>query len=365
MDQYLFNYLCLNHLVELSNKSKLKIKYYFKEIQNINWHYVDRNRSYFEIDVAVKLPVGNEHNIMKESAQKFYRKLNDLDTAYTTPRDLNYPNRFKMFEPLSDLIYYKGNKDLLNSEKSVAVVGTRNPSIYGKKVAMALGRFLGQQGINVVSGLALGIDGIAHEGALSVGGKTSAVLASGVNRAYPSSHKGLYQSILESNGLIISESALSEQPMKYHFPLRNRLISGMADAIVIVEASEKSGTLITARYGLEQGRLIFSVPGSIYHKNAKGTNQLIYDGAIPLIDFDDIISCMNWENEKKFTNVNMCELSENSRRVYKMLLVNKTIRIVELQHFLGADMGVVNAVVAELVFNECCEFISIDEIQIK
>ena len=365
MDQYLFNYLCLNHLIEITRKSKIKIKLYFKEIQNINWHYINRNRPYFEIDTRVVLPVGNDHNIMKENAQKFYRKLKDLDTLYTTPRDINYPNRFKMFEPLSDLIYYKGNKALLNSEKSVAVVGTRNPSIYGKKVAMALGRFLGEQGINVVSGLALGIDGIVHEGVLSVGGKTSAVLASGVNRAYPSSHKRLYQAILESNGLIISESPLCEQPMKYHFPLRNRLISGMADAIVIVEASEKSGSLITARYGLEHGRVIFSVPGNIYQNNARGTNQLIYDGAIPLIDFEDIISCMNWEKEKKFTNTNMCELSENSRRVYKMLGENKRARIVDLQHFLRVDMGVVNAVIAELVFNECCEFVSIDEIQIK
>ncbi|GAU78786.1 DNA-processing protein DprA [Fusibacter sp. 3D3] len=365
MDQYLFNYMCLNHYITFNKATKRALKSYFKEIQNINWNFVDQNRAYFGIDNVIRLPVGNDYTIMKAQVNQFYRKMNQMDTTYVTPHDWCYPNRFRMFEPLSELLFCKGDRNLLNETKTVAVVGTRTPSVYGKKVAYALGRFLGEREINVISGMALGIDGIVHEGVLSVGGKTTAVLASGVNRPYPARHKNIYNQIMDTGGLIISENRLDEMPMKHHFPMRNRLISGLADVVIIVEASEKSGSLITARYGLDQGRFLFAVPGNIDHRNAAGTNQLIYDGAVPLLKFEDILTSMNWQTEKKFTNLEKCELSENCRRIYELLVDRETLKIGELQHLLKLDMGTVNSAVMELILAECCEYVSIDEIQIK
>ncbi len=365
MDQYLFNYMCLNHYIALKKATKVSLKAYFKEIQNINWQYVDKNRDYFHIDAVTRLPVAKDYIILKEKVNQFYRKMSNMDVGYLSPRDLFYPNRFRMFDPLSELLFYKGDRSLLNSEMTVAVVGTRAPTVYGKKVAYELGNFLGKRDINVISGMALGIDGIVHEGVLDVGGKTTAVLASGVNKPYPARHKNIYDRILNSGGLIISENKLEEMPMKHHFPMRNRLISGLADVVVIVEASEKSGSLITARYALDQGRLLFAVPGNIYHKNAVGTNQLIYDGAVPLLNFEDIMTSMNWQIKKKFMNTEKLELSENGRSVYELLLRRKTLKIGELQHLLRLDTGAVNSAVTELIFAECCEYVSIDEIQIQ
>lgn len=365
MDQYLFNYMCLNHYIALKKATKASLKSYFKEIQNINWQFVDKNRAYFNIDDALRLPIAKDYIIMKEKVNQFYRKMNNLDVHYLSPHDLFYPNRFKMFDPLSELLFYKGHRALLNADRTVAVVGTRTPTVYGKKVAYELGRFLGERDINVISGMALGIDGIVHEGVLDVGGKTTAVLASGVNKAYPARHKGIYDRIINSGGLVISENKLDEVPMKHHFPMRNRLISGLADVVIIVEAAEKSGSLITARYALDQGRLLFAVPGNIYHRNAAGTNQLIYDGAVPLLNFEDIMTSMNWQIKKKFTNTEKCELSENCRCVYELLLRRKTLKIGELQVLLKMDIGAINSAVMELIFAECCEYVSIDEIQIK
>ncbi|MBF4691716.1 DNA-processing protein DprA [Fusibacter ferrireducens] len=365
MDQYLFNYMCLNHYIAFKKEARAGIKCYFKEIQNINWQFVSRNRAYFKVNDALRLPVANDYIIMKEKVNQFYRKMNQMGVHYLTPNDLYYPNRFKMFEPLSELLFYRGNRALLNDPMTVAVVGTRAPTAYGKKVAYELGRFLGEKGVHVVSGMALGIDGIVHEGVLDVGGKTTAVLASGVNKPYPASHRSIYERIIDNGGLIISENKLDELPMKYHFPMRNRMISGLADVVVIVEASEKSGSLITARYALDQGRLVFAVPGNIYHKNAVGTNRLIYDGAIPLLSFEDIMTSMNWEFKKKFTNTEKCELSENGKRIYDLLLNRKTLKIEELQCFLKVDDGVVNSVIMELILADCCEYVSIDEIRIK
>ena len=172
---------------------------------------------------------------------------------------------------------------------TVAIVGTRKPTSYGKEVTHQIAYELASRGIVIVSGLALGIDALAHRGALEAGGTTIAVLGCGLPRIYPSSHKGLAEEIVRNGGALLSEYKLDEQARPHYFLERNRLVSGLADAIIITEAAARSGTLNTAAHALEQGKNIFVVPGNITSPLSAGCNALLKQGAIPLTTYGDVI----------------------------------------------------------------------------
>jgi DNA processing protein len=176
------------------------------------------------------------------------------------------------------LLYIKGQL-LPVDDKAVAIVGSRSASDYGRRVARDLARGLSSLGFTVVSGMARGIDRVAHESALGAGGRTIAVLGSGVDRAYPSEHDRLYQRIIE-NGAVISELPIGTRPAAFNFPARNRLISGLSLGVVVVEATEKSGSLITAALAVEQGREVFAVPGEVGSSRSRGAHRLIRQGAL-------------------------------------------------------------------------------------
>lgn len=182
-------------------------------------------------------------------------------------------------------LYTMGNMKGLGN--CIGVIGARNCSEYGRKIAYEIGKDLALSGYTVVSGMAYGIDSYAHNGALDAGGKTIAVLGSGVDVCYPKSNFNLYMQIKEK-GLVISEYALKSHPTKFTFPQRNRLISGLCKAIIVVEARERSGTMITVNFALEQGRQIFAVPGNINSTLSNGTNELIKTGATPYTGVKDI-----------------------------------------------------------------------------
>lgn len=173
--------------------------------------------------------------------------------------------------------------------KTVAIVGTRKPTNYGREVAAKIASDLAKNGVVVISGLALGIDGIAHRSAIEAGGLTLAVLANGLSKIYPSSHKGLAEKILETGGAIISEYEPSAPALPYQFLERNRLVSGLADAVVVVEAAARSGTLSTATHAIEQGKEVFAVPGNITSPLSAGCNKLVRMGATPLLSTDDLL----------------------------------------------------------------------------
>jgi DNA processing protein len=201
--------------------------------------------------------------------------------------DPTYPARLRLIADPPPLVYVKGeirNQD----ERAVAVVGSRSASEYGRRVARDLCRGLASLGFTVVSGMARGIDGAAHEAALNAGGRTLAVLGSGVDRAYPPEHDKLYQRISE-RGAVISEFPLGTGPVPFNFPVRNRLISGLSLGVVVVEATEKSGSLITASLALEQGREVFAVPGEAGASRSRGTHQLIRQGARLVETVNDIV----------------------------------------------------------------------------
>jgi DNA processing protein len=207
-------------------------------------------------------------------------------TVYTWD-DPEYPRRLKQVDQPPPVIYVRGDLTPLD-DFAVAIVGTRRVTGYGRQVAEELAGCLARSGITVVSGLARGVDGVAHEAALKAGGRTFAVLGSGVDVLYPPEHRGLAERIM-LQGAVISDYAPATQPDASNFPPRNRIISGLSMAVVVVEAGEESGALITATFAADQGRDVFAVPGNITAPQSKGTNRLIRDGAIPLLKAEDVL----------------------------------------------------------------------------
>lgn len=188
-----------------------------------------------------------------------------------------YPENLKhIFDPPQRL-FMKGGIEP-SDQNAVAIVGTRRPTLYGTQTCEKLSYELAGRGITIISGMARGIDSAAHRGAIRAGGRTIAVLGSGHNHVYPPENRRLYEEI-SAHGAVISEYPLDAPPLKTHFPRRNRIISGLSRGVLVVEAAERSGALITARFALEQGRDVFAVPGNVGSATSTGTNRLIKEGA--------------------------------------------------------------------------------------
>ena len=175
---------------------------------------------------------------------------------------------------------------------AVAIVGTRKVTPYGRQITEELSAFLAANGVTVISGLARGVDAVAHSAAIKAGGRTMAVLGSGVDRIYPPENRALAEQMM-TRGALISDYPIGTAPDASNFPPRNRIISGLSLAVVVVEAGETSGALITAEFAAEQGREIFAVPGSILWPQSKGTNKLIQNGALPLLTSQDLMQALN------------------------------------------------------------------------
>lgn len=236
--------------------------------------------------------VKNFLTIRKEiDLNKLFKEINANEIQLITWEDPNYPARLREITQPPPILYIKGN--LIEEDAwAVAVVGTRRVTAYGRQVAEEIGSFLAQNGITVVSGLARGVDGIAHQAALNAGGRTLAVLGSGVNQIYPPEHRKLAENIIQS-GALISDYSPDTPPEGSNFPPRNRIISGLSMATIVIEAGKTSGALITANFALEQGREIFALPGNIYAPQSKGTNRLIQKGAHPLLHPRDILEVLD------------------------------------------------------------------------
>ncbi len=201
--------------------------------------------------------------------------------------DKEYPNNLKQIYDPPITLYIKGNKNILNNT-SIAIIGCREASDYGKKVSRYFAHNLAKKNINIVSGLAKGVDSYAHIGTLSTNGKTIAVVGNGLDIIYPIENMGLCKKILQNGGAIISEYPLGTKPEKNNFPARNRIISGISKGVIVVEAKEKSGTLITVDFALEQGRDVYVIPGNINSINSIGTNNLIKQGAKIVTTYEEI-----------------------------------------------------------------------------
>ena len=192
---------------------------------------------------------------------------------------LNYPYYLSQIYSAPKKLYVLGNEEILR-ENCISIVGSRKCSEYGKKIASKLAYDLGKSNIITVSGLAKGIDSFVHKGSVMAKARTIAVVAHGLDMIYPRENRELAIEILNNGGAIVSEYLVGTKPKKEYFPARNRIISGLSKATVVIEASENSGSLITANYALEQNRDVYAVPGNIYSKTSKGTNKLIKERSI-------------------------------------------------------------------------------------
>lgn len=206
--------------------------------------------------------------------------------------DADYPPLLREIDRAPPLLYLRGSRSAL-SLPQLAVVGSRNPSPGGADNARQFAAYLARQGFAITSGLALGVDGLAHSGALQAEGVTIAVMGTGIDRIYPARHRKLAREILDKGGALISEFPLGTSPQAANFPQRNRIISGLSGGTLVVEAALKSGSLITARYALKQNREVFAIPGSIHNPLARGCHRLIREGATLVETAADIVQELN------------------------------------------------------------------------
>ncbi|SHI71780.1 DNA processing protein [Dethiosulfatibacter aminovorans DSM 17477] len=294
MDRLTENILMLNTAIGPNNTLIEKIEDYFGEegLGNL----MDLMDELKEANILDKEKYDSVERFIREDRIEFYDEYFQKENIrIVTKFDDAYPDRLRYIDNQPYIIYVKGNLEKLNSSKmGISIVGSRKATSYGKWVAESIAGDLAEKGVSIISGMAFGIDSIAHGITLGRGGFTAAVLGSGIDVIYPAKNKKLYHEI-EEKGCIISEFAPGTPPIGFNFPLRNRIISGLGDGVLVVEAGIKSGSLITATYGAEQGKVVFAVPGNIDSIYSKGVNKLIRDGARIVTSAGDIFEDLSYD----------------------------------------------------------------------
>ncbi len=264
---------------------------------------------------AVKKHLGDDN------ADAFFKNIERVDSIFSelekrgvhwlTYLDDEYPDSLREIADPPHILFAMGNVAALKND-IIAVVGTRTPTRYGVKIAEEFTKEFANAGLTVVSGFARGIDSIAHRACIVSGNPTIAVFGCGLDICYPAEHKSLLDSVIECGGLIVSEYALGTKPLQYHFPERNRIISGLSRAVFLAEAAKKSGSLITIRLAIEQGKDIFVVPGNIYAAESEGANLLLREMPHALvISPDDVLDAMHIVREVQVTDTVELTIAEN------------------------------------------------------
>ena len=252
--------------------------------------------------------------------------------------DKDYPKQLKDIKRPPEELYFEGDISCVNMP-CITVVGSRNMSEYGKRMTRKIVKELVEAGVCIVSGLAVGIDSVAHETCLECGGKTIAVLGSGLNKVFPAENKGLFNRIINSGGCVMSEYMPNEEAQKSYFPARNRIVSGLSLGTLVIEAAYRSGTSITAKFAFEQGRKVFCLPNCVGSKNSAGTINLIKKGAILVTSGKDVLYALglidslddyeNFIEQQKINKMKMLEeeqladLNESAKNVFNYIKENK------------------------------------------
>lgn len=287
--------------------------------------------------------------LLAEAELKFVEKYN-IQTLFLT--DNNYPKRLLNCYDSPTLLFYKGVADL-NASKIIAIVGTRSNTEYGKQFTEKLVKDLSEQDILIVSGLAHGIDTIAHKSALKNHLKTVGVVGHGLDKIYPSENTNLAKDMLKQDGGILSEFFSGTKPDKHNFPLRNRIVAGLSDATVVVETNIKGGSMITAKLADAYNRDVFAVPGRTNDKASSGCNHLIkYNKAILLTDADELLDVLGWtEKKEKKTKKQkelFIELSPEEKIIVQLLQQKETVHIDEINLQSGLSSSVAAAAILNL-----------------
>lgn len=319
-----------------------------KELENYQDIFLlDRNqlKKYFKIDDETV-------NIIYESRNadfsEEFKKLEKLNIKVISIKDEKYPERLKQIAQPPVFLYYRGDISLAGKEKTIAVVGTRKPTVYGKNSCERIIDELIEGDITTISGLALGIDTVCHKRTLQKGGKTIAVVGSGLDVVYPYENKKYWEEIGEK-GLLLSEFPPETPPNAYNFPRRNRIIAGLSRGVAVIESKSKGGSLITAYLALEEGRDVFAVPGDIFSPASEGTNELIKKSEAKLITSGkDILDEFGWNTLKKEKEENLCKFSmtEEEYKIYEILNVEKNLDEIILES--GIKAGNLLALLMEM-----------------
>ncbi len=278
-----------------------------------------------------------------DKAQEEFEKVKEIGGDVLVLDDGSYPELLREIDDPPITLYVKGDWQACFDAPCIAIVGSRRCSTYGANASEMLSRDLAANGICIVSGLARGIDTAAHRGAIAGNGRTIAVLGTGIGQVYPKENAKLVDEILANGGAVVSQFPLETPPLSLNFPYRNRIISGLSLGVLIIEASERSGSLITARLAMEQNREVLAVPGNITSKNSFGTNYLIKSGAALVQQWQDVVSALPSEisaailppkidgkepkSESKKTDLMPANLSENESVIYKILSPDEPLHI--------------------------------------
>lgn len=298
-------------------------------------------------------------NIVKYRGHAYLENIKELlykkAIKYICKYDKEYPENLKNIYNAPKLLFYKGDIGLVNNNFNIAIVGSRKPTAYGINCAKTISCQLSQYGVNIVSGLAIGIDAYSHIGCMSGKSKTIAVLGSGVDNPLPKQNLHLSNKILENGGLLLSEYNINSTVAPYHFSNRNRIISGLSDGVVVVEAAIKSGALITVDFALEHGKNVFAIPGNINSQMSRGCHKIIKEGAKLIENIDDILNEYNIFNiidkkiNQKYDNIS---LNAKSKQIIEAIKREGNLHIDSICDYTGIEIKYVNSIINELVLNE-------------
>ncbi len=277
----------------------------------------------------------------KVDLEQEMRKLRRLEVQVLTLDDAEYPQRLRTIADPPPVLFVRGEL-LPEDDLSVAIVGTRTATAYGRQAAERFAMGLARNGVTVTSGLARGIDTVAHRAALEAGGRTIAVLGSGIDIIYPSENRGLAMEIA-GRGAVISEFPLGTKPDAMNFPRRNRIIAGLSAVTMVVEAGETSGALITAEFALEQGREVFAIPGSIFSPASRGPNQLLADGAHPACELRDVLEVLKLEAAVEQREVRQVLPETDTEAALLRCLGHEPMHIDEIRRTVCLPMSVVSS----------------------
>ena len=280
--------------------------------------------------------------------------------------DDDYPHNLRYIDDRPALLFYKGRLDYEKDKNSIAFVGARKCTDYGKWACKSLTQEVASAGVTTVSGLAYGIDAACHKATLEVGGRTIGIIGCGIDKIYPKQNRKLYED-LEEKGLILSEFPLGTEPISYNFPKRNRIISGLSLATVVIEAKEKSGTMITTRCALDQGKDVFAVPGNINSIYSKGTNKLIQEGSKLITTGADIIEELDYLldiNEVR-SEIDLSDLEADELELVKYIDENPNSTADILSASLNISIDEINYLLTSLELRDYIENIGNNEFTIK
>ncbi|WBW94818.1 DNA-processing protein DprA [Oceanirhabdus sp. W0125-5] len=323
----------LNEVIEEENYNKMTL------------NDCKRIINYFQLKYSCKKRV--EIKIIEE----IYKKSLKMNISSIDLNDKYYPKLLKEIYDPPSVLFYRGKIDSINEKENLSIVGSRKSSHYGEEVIKGIVKYLREYNVNTISGGALGIDSLCHNYSIKNKLDTFAVLGSGLDVLYPYTNKKMFENIIHNGGAIISEFVLGTKPMRYNFPKRNRVISGISQLLLIVEASCKSGSLITMGQALEQGRDVMAVPGNIFSESSKGCNKIISEGAYVYNDITDITEILKIHKKKCIIDKDDYEKKTSSSKIFS-ILSDIPMHFDEIKKITEIDIRVLYSLLFEMQIND-------------